>query len=61
MKRSDVEFTLRMMEQCRHLQMEAETRTEAKRLSREYSRMWKGIEPYIKGNKPYSDDVPTLI
>lgn len=61
MKKSDVDFTLRMMEQCRHLSYEAETKKEEKRLTREYSQMWKSIEPYVTGKKPYSDDVPTLI
>ncbi len=61
MKRSDVDRTLRMMERCREFSYEAETKKEARRLEREYSQMWKAIEPYVNGDKPYSDDVPTLI
>lgn len=58
MTRDDVNRTLRMMEQCRHLRMEAETITEERRLTREYRRMWDSIEPYVSGNKPYSEPAP---
>lgn len=61
MKKSDVDFQLRMMEQCRMLSYEAETKAEEKRLNRQYNQMWKSIEPYVTGKKSYSDAAPTLI
>lgn len=61
MTRDDVARTLRMMETCRMVSYEAETKKEERRLNCEYSQMWKAIQPYVSGKKPYSDDMPTLI
>lgn len=60
MTRDDVNRTLRMMETCRMLFYEAETRKEERRLTREYGQMWKEIKPYVEGARPYSDDAPSL-
>jgi hypothetical protein len=59
--RAEVAQQLRLMEHCRHLSYEAETKREERRLLREYGLMWRAIEPYVNGTKPYSDDAPKLI
>lgn len=46
-----------MMETCRMMSYEAETKREERRLVRQYSQMHKAIEPYITGKKQYSDEV----
>lgn len=58
MTRADVERTLRMMETCRELSYEAESKREEARLVREYKAMWKAIEPYVSGTTPYADATP---
>ena len=59
--RDDVARTLRMMETCRMMSYEAETKKEERRLNRQYGQMWKAIEPYVSGKKPYRDDIPALL
>lgn len=61
MKRREVEQQLRLMEHCRHLSYEAETKREEARLIRQYNMMWRAIKPYVEGKKPYSDEAPTLL
>jgi hypothetical protein len=57
--RDDVNRTLRMMETCRMMSYEADTKTEERRLNRQYNQMWKSIKPYIDGKRPYTD-APSL-
>lgn len=57
MTRSEVERTLMWMESCREQSYEAETLKEKRRLEREYTAMWKSIEPYILKKKPYSGEL----
>jgi hypothetical protein len=40
---------------------EADSKKEERRLNREYGQMWKAIEPYVAGKKPYTDDAPSLL
>lgn len=61
MTREDYNRTLRMMEKCRELAMEAETRAEARQLDREYRQMWKSIKPYATGKKALAGEPGTLI
>ncbi len=56
MKREDFNRTLRQMEQCRELQMEAESPREAKKYAREYDQMFASIRPYIGPKAKKLDD-----
>lgn len=56
MTRAEVNRMLGYMETCRELSYEAETKSEERRLIREYSQMSKAIMPYITGKKPYTDE-----
>lgn len=56
MTREQVNQTLRMMEHVRELSYEADTAKEERRLTREYGAMWKSIEPYVQGQKPYTEE-----
>lgn len=58
MTRDDVARTLRMMETCRMMSYEAETKKEERRLNREYGQMWRAIEPYVSGKKAYTEPSP---
>ncbi len=58
MTREEVSRTLRHMEQIRMDSYEAEGAREEKRLDREYGRLWKLIEPYVNGTKPYTEAPP---
>jgi len=53
MTREQVSRTLRYMEQLRENSHEAETPAEERRKTKEYGRLWKAIEPYVTGRKPY--------
>ena len=55
MTREEVNRRLMHMEQLREWSYEADTRAEERRMTAEYGRMWKAIEPYVTGKKPYSD------
>jgi hypothetical protein len=55
MTRDQVDRTLSEMERIRMDSYEAETPAEEKRLTAEYGRLWRAIEPYVNGREPYSD------
>lgn len=56
MKRAQYEQLLRQMEHCRELSYEADTVAEERRLTADYGRMWKAVEPYAMGALPFDDE-----
>ena len=56
MTRDQVNSILRQMEQIRMESYECETDAQVKKLDAQYGRLWRAIEPYINGRKPYTDE-----
>jgi hypothetical protein len=54
MTRDQVNRTLSHMERIRMDSYEADTPAEEKRLTAEYGRLWRAIEPYVSGREPYT-------
>jgi hypothetical protein len=46
------------MEQIRMDSYEADTPAEEHRLTAEYARLWKVVEPYVNGKRTYSEPRP---
>lgn len=55
MTREEYSQTLRYMEYLRLSSYEAETKRVEIAMTREYGRLAKQIEPYVTGEKPFSD------
>ena len=55
MTREQVSRTLMHMEQIRMDSYEAETAREEKRLTAEYGRLWRVIQPFVEGKEPYTE------
>lgn len=58
MTRDDVSRTLSHMERIRMDSYEADTKAEERQLTAEYGRLWRAIEPYVSGRRPYKAPRP---